>query len=90
MPFRSKLRIHFCDWLLCCLRPKRSKKAQGLVEQELDVTTFIKRQKMQEVAFNALFTKMDRYLMENNKFFLVQDGNSAGAEHWFDGCSWNN
>ena len=88
-PFRSKIRIYFCDWLLCCLRTKRSKTAQSLVDQELDVTTFIKKQKMQEIALNTLFTQMDRYLMENNKYFLV-GGGFAVTEHWFDGCNWNN
>ena len=47
-------------------------KGSGRITKEFDVIRYIKRSMMLDIAFKTLFTKTDRYLLQNNKAFILQ------------------
>ena len=61
--------------------------AEGRFAEELDIGTFIQRQRRQYIAFKVLFTKMERYLLRNNKFFVLHDNTDDSDEevNWSEG-----
>ena len=70
-------------------------KGEDRIDRELDIAQFIKRQKRQFIAFKMLFTKMERYLIQNNKTFVLHGScNESGSESdvvspWEEGKDWN-
>ena len=92
----------FCD-LFCsrwCMKDKykaRLAKGEDRIERELDIAQFIKRQKRQFIAFKLLFTKMERYLIQNNRTFVLHGSCSSKSEEsesdvvssWDEGKDWN-
>ena len=73
----------------------RLAKGEDRIERELDVAQFIKRQKRQFIAFKMLFTKMERYLIQNNKTYVLHgscesgDSDSDNVSPWDEGKDWN-
>ena len=52
-----------------CIRDKRNKLftkyGSDSIERELDIVRFIRRQKMFDIVFRQLFTRVERYLIRN-------------------------
>ena len=93
--------MKFCDYLFnsCVLKKehlKRYAKAERRIERELDIGTFIRRQKRQLLAFKTIFTKMERYLLQNQSTFVLGSENcgSDSSESdiispWEENQPWN-
>ena len=93
--------MRFCDYLFnsCVLKKdylKRYAKAERRIERELDIGTFIRRQKRQLLAFKTIFTKMERYLLQNQSTFVLGSENcgSGSSESdiispWDEKQPWN-
>ena len=61
------------------------------ITKEFDVIRYIKRQMVLDVALKALFTKTDRYLMRNNKSFVLHKaGDSDSSSTDWEPKSLNN
>ena len=70
-------------------------RGQDRIDKELDVATFIERQKISMIAMKTIFTKMERYLMTHDKSFVIDKGyKSRGNDsdelgEWTEGCDWD-
>ena len=78
-------RMRVCDFLCArfCLKKDyqaRLAKGEDRIDRELDIAQFIKRQKRQFIAFKVLFTKMERYLIQNNKTFVLHGSCNESGE----------
>ena len=66
----------FCD----CMRNRKDKNAKekGLrrIDKELEIDNFLKQQIKLKVAISALFSKVERFLIKNNKRFVIQTDSS--------------
>ena len=66
-----KLPKVLCD----CLRNRRGKNAKqkGLrwIDKELDIEKFLQSQIKMKVAIKSLFSKVERFLIRNNKRFVI-------------------
>lgn len=51
---------------------EKNERGEERFGRELDIATFIMRQRRQFFAFKALFTKMERYLINSNKIFVLE------------------
>ena len=61
-----------------CLRDKKSlimrKQGQEAISKETDIIRFIRRQLMYEIALKSLFTRVELYLMKNQRQAFVLSG----------------
>ena len=61
----------FCD----CLRNRRDRNAKkkGLrrIDKELDIDKFLQNQIKTKIAIKSLFSKVERFLIRNNKRFVI-------------------
>ena len=63
---------------------RRFERGEERFGRELDIATFIRRQRRQFFAFKAIFSKMERYLIHHNKFFVLE-GNCTHSDSDSDG-----
>ena len=101
MPLSQSFRVYCCNWLCnsCCLRTtyrRQLERGSSRLGQELDIQTFIMRQKRQFFAFKAMYTKLERYLIENNKYFVLHGAYSQSDSEsdqiqipWDESMHWN-
>ena len=65
-------------WLSVCLRDKKSlimkKQGQDIIARETDIVRFIRRQLMYGIALKSLFTRVELFLMKNQRKSFVLDG----------------
>ena len=64
-------------------------------ERELDIATYFKRMRRNYYAVKVLFTKMERYLIQNNKVRVLPDtftttsSESDVISPWDEDVNWN-
>ena len=74
---------------------KRLAKGEARFGSELDVVTFIRRQRRQFFTNKAIMTKMERYLVHNDKFFVLAGSNTESTPEsdvpndWRADYDWN-
>ena len=65
-----------------CLRNRKGKNAKekGLsrIDKELEINKFLKNQIKMKVAIKSLFSKVERFLIRNNKRFVIGTDSSDG------------
>ena len=70
-------------------------RGEARIDEYLDITTFVRRQRRQLAAFKVIFTKMERYLLQNNKSFVLagkcesSDEDSDMISDWDEKKGWN-
>ena len=75
---------------------KRMTKGEDRLGTELDVVNFIRRQRRQFFTNKAVLTKMERYLVNSNRFFVLAGSNSESSpesdvpKSWDPSFDWNN
>ena len=76
LDFLSKRKPFHTNKVLCkCLKSKQEKRIilSGLsrVDKELEIDRFLKTQVKLRIAFKALFSKIELFLIQNNKRFVI-------------------
>ena len=65
-----------------CLRNRKGKNAKekGLsrIDKELEIDKFLQNQIKMKVAINSLFSKVERFLIRNNRRFVIGTDSSDG------------
>jgi len=100
IPLSKGFRVYACDKLChtCCMKRvyrKRMSKGEARFGSELDVVNFIRRQRRQFFTIKAIMTKMERYLVHNDKFFVLGGNNSESTpesdvpQDWRASYPWN-
>ena len=85
---RVPFKIRFFDWLCPEEDRKMSKmkqKAEDSIYKELDFIRFVKRQKMYEIAMKVLFSKIELFLIRNQKKPFVigkSESESDNSSDW--------
>ena len=61
-------------------RKVKQEKEKGLkrIDKELEIDQFLKQQIKMKIAMKALFSKIERFLIRNNKKFVIQTDSSDG------------
>ena len=59
-------------------RKVKKEKEKGLrrIDKELEIDQFLKQQIKMKIAIKALFSKIERFLIRNNKKFVIQTDSS--------------
>ena len=100
IPLSKGFRVYACDFLChtCCMKRvyrKRLSKGESRFGSELDVVNFIRRQRRQFFTNKVILTKMERYLVHNDKFFVLAGSNSESTpesdvpQDWRADYPWN-
>ena len=59
----------------CCCKNSKEQKYKQIAEdhayKELDIVTFIRKQMMIDIAFRTLFTRKERFLIKNQRKFVL-------------------
>jgi len=78
---RRRIIIPYCG----CLRSSRQRsldtKGWKRIEQELDIVEFVKTQMRAKVVMKALLTPVERFLVRNNRKFIVNSVTSESEEN---------
>lgn len=76
-PVGDAWHIPYCNDCRCLFvsrtRRRRIERGERRYESELDIGKFIARQRRQFIAFKVLFTRMERFLLANSKFFVLDN-----------------
>ena len=61
-------------------RKVNKEKEKGLrrIDKELEIDQFLKQQIKMKIVMKALFSKIERFLIRNNKKFVIQTDSSDG------------
>ena len=84
MQFLDRRKPFALPKILCilCRNKKQKRKIEaglGRVEQELDIIKFLKSQMKIDIAIKTLFSKAERYLIKNNRKFVLNTSESDGS-----------